>query len=117
MNHSTGRPTKAQAVRLDALSRMRCVCCEMEQAKQPFPTEVDHLVDKGYRALSGGHDATIPLCAWHHRGVCLVGISSDTMKGRYGPSFALQKRLASSWYGSKRELLEVVNTVLSRRAA
>lgn len=117
MSHSTGRPTKAQNVRLDAVSRMRCVCCEIEGVPQPFPTEVDHLVDKGYRIHSGGHDATIPVCGWHHRGVCRDGMSSDTMKAHYGPSFFLQAKTAAKWYGTKRDLLARVNAKLARVAA
>lgn len=113
MNHSTGKPTKAQQLRLDAVSRMRCVCCEAENVRQPFPTEVDHLVDKGYRIHSGGHDATIPNCGWHHRGQCLDGWSSDKMKAHYGPSFGLQGRTAAKWYGTKRELLARVNARLA----
>lgn len=109
MNHSTRRPTKAQQARLDAIHAMPCYCCEVERVAQPFPTEADHLVDKGTRELSGGHDATIPLDAWHHRGVCLPGVTAEQMKAHYGPSFALQGRLAASWYGSKREILAVVN--------
>lgn len=117
MSHSTGKPTKSQQVRLDAVSAMRCVCCEIEQVRQPFPTEVDHLVDKGYRTHSGGHDATIPLCAWHHRGLCLDGFTAETMKLRFGPSFALQSKLAVAWYGKKRVLLARVNAMLAKAAA
>jgi hypothetical protein len=113
MSHSTGRPTKSQAVRLDSLSRMPCVCCVAEGLQQPWPTEVDHLVDKGTREHSGGHDATIPLCAWHHRGLCLNGFTADLMKAHWGPSFALQGRTAASWYGTKRELLGRVNAVIA----
>lgn len=96
---------------------MRCICCEHDLTGQPFPTEIDHLVDKGTRKHSGGHDATIPLCAWHHRGLCLDGVSSEQMTGRYGPSFALRGRLAASWYGNKRHLLEQVNLKLVSKAA
>lgn len=110
---SRRKPTKAQEVRLKAVSGMRCACCEFERMEQPWPTEVDHLVDKGTREHSGGHDATIPLCAWHHRGLCLDGFSSDTMKAHYGPSFALNGRTAAMWYGKKRDLLELVNERLA----
>lgn len=117
MNHSTGRPTKAQQARLDFISMMRCVCCEMDGVAQPSPTEVDHLVDKGYRKHSGGHDATIPLCGWHHRGLCLNGWTAERMRAHFGPSFALTKRLATVFYGAKRELLETVDAVLRKSAA
>ena len=116
MSHSTGTPTKAQAARLAAVSAMSCVCCQMESMQQPWPTEVDHLVDKGYRKHSGGHDATIPLCAWHHRGICRDGMTAETMRAHYGPSFELQQRTASNWYGTKRELLEFVNALLAKAA-
>lgn len=112
VTHSTGKPTKAQQARLDAIKAMRCVCCEFEKVQQPWPTEIDHLVDMGNRRVSGGHDATIPLCAWHHRGLQLDGLSVETMTGRYGPSFALRGRLAAVWYGTKRALLATVNARL-----
>lgn len=92
---------------------MPCLCCVSEGVSQPFPTEVDHLVDNGYRKHSGGHDATIPLCLWHHRGMCLDGWSAEQMKAHYGPSFYLQGRLAATWYGNKRHLLARVNAVLA----
>jgi hypothetical protein len=111
VTHSTLKPTKAQSERMNTLSGMRCICCEAENVSQPFPTEIDHLVDYGYRKHSGGHDATIPLCAWHHRGIT-QGRTADSMKAAYGPSFELQKRLAVLWYGTKRELLAIVDARL-----
>jgi hypothetical protein len=75
------------------------------------------LVDRGTRELSGGHDATIPLCAYHHRGVCRPGMSAVVMRQVYGPSFALHKREAVAEYGTKRELLEIINERLAEKAA
>jgi len=111
VNHSTGTPTKAERVRLETLSVMRCVCCEREGATQLLPTEVHHLVDMGTRKLSGGHMATIPLCGWHHRGVIpeRSELTTGDMLFIYGPSKALNGRLFRDTYGTDRELLELVN--------
>src|SRR5690606_40472407 len=77
MNHSTGKPTRAQAWRLEQLAGMRCIACVIEGRSQPHRTEVHHIVDKGYRSHSGGHDATLPLCSWHHRGIPPNGMKTD----------------------------------------
>ena len=109
MRHSTTKPTKAQQARFDALKRMNCIACEKE-GEQAL-AEIHHLVDKGYRKHSGGHDATIPLCKWHHRGESIYGArASEEM---FGPSLALSKRAFVERYGSERELLAEVNARLA----
>lgn len=113
MKHSTKKPTPAEQSRLDALHNMQCMCCEIEGVAQPFPTEAQHLVDKGTRKHSGGHSATIPLCAWHHRGICLDGLTGKSMAMHYGPSLALSKRTFCDIYGTERELLMIVDNRLS----
>ena len=110
MNHSTGKPTKAQQARLDALSEMNCIACE--KGKDAFKPEIHHLVDKGNRRVSGGHDATIPLCAWHHRGIPPYGWSAAATDEMLGPSLALSKRRFIAQYGTERELLAEVNARL-----
>lgn len=127
MKHSTGKPTKAEQARLDAIHAMPCIACDMEAtfAKrrgesfdgQPFPTEAHHIVDKGYRAHSGGHSATLPLDAWHHRGICLEGLTAREMTFLYGPSLARQKRAFIAIYGAERELLAVIDARLEKRDA
>lgn len=112
MNHSTKKPTQAQAWRLEQLAGMRCIACVIEGCEQPSRTEIHHLVDKGTRALSGGHDSTLPICGWHHRGEPKAGYSSELMRGYYGPSLALHKRDFVSVYGNERDLLETVNGLL-----
>ena len=114
MNHSTKKPTEAQAWRLEQLAGMKCIACFIENCRQPSRTEVHHLVDFGYRRLSGGHDATLPLCAWHHRGQCAERYSAREMEARYGPSMALSKRAFNERYGTQRYLLETVNGILER---
>lgn len=60
--------TKADQKRLDIIHRLPCLACVQSGGGQPNRTEAHHIVDRGYRRLSGGHNSTIPLCSWHHRG-------------------------------------------------
>ena len=117
MKHSTGKPTKAEQGRLDALHRLPCMACIQEGIAQPSRTEAHHLVDKGTRKHSGGHMATLPLCGWHHRGEPVFPMSSREMRVVYGPSLAKQKREFVATYGSERELLERIDKVLGKRRA
>lgn len=127
MKHSTTKPTKAQQTRLDAIHGLPCCACRLEEEfarkrgetpmAQPFPTEAHHLVDKGTRKLSGGHDATIPLEAWHHRGICIDYLTAREMTELYGPSLARNKKAFIAQYGSERELLEQTDAELGSAVA
>lgn len=117
MRHSTGKTTKAEQLRLDRIHAMPCPPCEKEKIAQPSRTEAHHLVDKGTRALSGGHDATIPLCGWHHRGECVEYMSGREMKLVYGPSLKLHKREFIARYGTEREQLAVTDERLKQEEA
>lgn len=122
MKHSTTRPTAAEQARLDALHEMPCLACVKEAEfsrkrgetplEQPFPTECHHIVDRGYRKHSGGHMASIPLEAWHHRGICLDYLTAREMTKLYGPSLALHKKSFIAQYGDERSLLEQINSQL-----
>lgn len=113
MNHSTGRPTKAQQARFDALREIGCICC-WNFAAVHRNAEIHHIVDKGYRKHSGGHDATLPLCEWHHRGETRVAPTWH-LQENLGPSLALNKREFIRVFGTERQLLETVNAMLARR--
>lgn len=82
-----------------------CICCKIEGVRQPFRTEAHHIVDKGYRKHSGGDESRLPLCIWHHRGICLDGKTGSEMVFEHGPSLALHKKTFIATYGSERELL------------
>jgi hypothetical protein len=100
---------------LDTIHDVACCACRLEGVSQPNKTEAHHLVDRGNRILSGGHDATLPLCGWHHRGDvrgCQVLCNPPTMANAekvYGPSLAMNKKAFKAKYGSERELLEQFN--------
>lgn len=127
MKHSTKTPTTTEQARLDAIHEMECIACQMEAEfarnrneivlGQPFPTEAHHLTDKGYRIHSGGHMSTIPLEAWHHRGICLDGLTATDMTKLYGPSIARNKRAFTALYGTERELLAIIDARLKERDA
>lgn len=115
MKHSTGKPTKAQQARFQALKELGCICC-WNYLGIKVAAEIHHLVDKGTRKHSGGHEATLPLCEYHHRGVPFKGCSKDEMEHHYGPSLALRKRAFIEQFGTERQLLETVNAMLERGA-
>lgn len=103
--------------RLTVIRRMPCICCVLQRCEQPLRTEAHHLVDKGNREASGGDEATIPLCQWHHRGELVYPLSSREMKMLYGPSLARSKREFKLVYGNERSLLLLTNKDLESRVA
>lgn len=117
MQHSTGKPTKAEQLRLDRIHAMPCGPCVKEKIAQPSRTEAHHLTDKGTRKHSGGHDATIPMCGWHHRGERVEYMSSREMRLVYGPSLALHKREFIACYGTEREQLAEIDERLKQDEA
>lgn len=110
MRHSTGKPSKAQRLHFGRMQSFGCCACRRRNIWRA--AEIHHLVDRGTRALSGGHDAVIPLCAWHHRGVPDLGVSIATMRTVLGPSLALEKRAFVAEFGSERLLLAWVEGYL-----
>lgn len=75
------------------------------------PPEIHHLVE-GYRL---GHEYTIPLCVWHHRGEREnLDVSMDRMRHFFGPSMAREKKAFIKEFGSERELLMEVNKWLDQ---
>ena len=114
MRHSTGKPTKAQQARFDALKELGCICCWNFHGIKTG-AEIHHIVDKGYRKHSGGHDATLPLCPWHHRGITPGSVNPSHMEFMWGPSLARSKRWFIREFGTERQLLETVNAMLERQ--
>lgn len=104
--------TKSDQKRLDIIHRLPCLACVQEGCEQPNKTEAHHLVDKGYRKHSGGHQATIPLCGWHHRAEPKIGQSKTEMGFIYGPSMETSMAFFVKRYGTQRELLARTNAVI-----
>lgn len=113
MKTSTGKPTKAQQARFDALREIGCICCWNFAGVRVEP-EIHHLT-AGFKRL--GHDFTIPLSPYHHRGVIPLNATKEQMLERFGPSLALNKREFVRVFGTERQLLETVNAMIERRGA
>jgi hypothetical protein len=102
--------SKADQRRFDALHRIGCVACRKDGRYSQI--QVHHLVDKGTRKLSGGNQASLPLCPWHHVGQPADDCSVNYMYTVYGPSLRLHKKEFNHTYGSQRQLLEEVNLII-----
>ncbi|MGE7136198.1 Ref family recombination enhancement nuclease [Luteibacter sp. NPDC031894] len=113
---STGKPTKAQAERIDRLKHGECICCwinrQQGRATAYFGGCDAHHVLRGGRRI--GHDATLAACAWHHRGVKPYEAMTDAQATEiFGPSLAHGSKPFHAMYGSDQELLELQETLLT----
>jgi hypothetical protein len=93
-------PTKAEARRMELLkTQVGCVACRLD-GRGYEPPDIHHLLSGGKRI---GHQATVPLCPWHHRG---YGSTES------GPSLARAPGEFHATYGSDQRLLEITNGFL-----
>jgi hypothetical protein len=112
---STGSPTKTQRKRLHEVTHRDCLACTLNRGWSLAPAYVGgcdahHLLSGGRRR---GHDATIGLCPWHHRGVRPSDCPSDAVaRDLYGPSLANESKAFHATYGSDEELLALQNKML-----
>lgn len=94
------------------LQILGCICCTKEGRIRE--AEIHHLVE-GRKRL--GHQATIPLCPWHHRALPpLDGMDEATSEKLLGPSLARNKREFIARYGTEHDLLDEINSWLSEGA-
>jgi hypothetical protein len=75
----------------------------------PFRKFERHHLTEGYRL---GHRFSIPICAWHHRGVSTPDSDALAMEAIYGPSLALNKKKFIEVFGTERNLCEKVDELL-----
>lgn len=98
-----GNPTKAEQAYQDAQRAHGCAMCRLmgidfgslPDGYSPCGmTEIHHRTTgdmHGQKQL--GHDATVALGSWHHRGELMPGRRTvDAMRDRYGPSLAHHKK-------------------------
>lgn len=109
LHTSTGAPTKAQQARFVAIKETGCVCCRL-RGYPGEPPEIHHLLDKAHERR--GHDETIGLCPWHHRGVPKEGWIPKTYELLVGPSLAKGSRPFHVAFGDDELLLAEQNRVL-----
>ncbi len=109
---STGAPTKAEADRDRKLREKGCICCRLD-GRGLVPCEAHHLTVGGRHGQKRrGHDKTVGICAWHHRGVRRPGWSVEDMTSAYGPSYAEQPSAFRDHYGDDARLLQYQAEVL-----
>lgn len=90
---STGNPTKAQRARFDALHEIGCIVAVMRGMKR-VPCEIHHLTIGGRHGQKRrGHEFTIGLNPWSHRGETFSGLNEAQCDTLFGPSYARQPRL------------------------
>jgi hypothetical protein len=88
---------------------MGCVACrKLGLWRVP---EIHHIVS-GYRL---GNDHTLPLCAWHHRGVPPdMDMYKSVAVKKLGPNLRDEKKRFVKEFGSEMNLLEEVNQWLDQ---
>jgi len=87
---STGKPTAAQQVRMDAIREIGYIVAR-SLGLGYVPCEVHHLTVGGkHGAKRRGHDFTVGLNPWSHRGEPFGGMSAETCERLFGPSYAKQ---------------------------
>lgn len=95
--------------------QLSCVCCDIEDVQQPFPTQEHHCNAFGLAGKKRlGDDQSVALCAYHHVGTLLPGISREDMAHKYGPSLALNKKLFRFTYGDDSALIAATNHKLAQ---
>lgn len=117
---STGTPSLAQCARFDDIHEIGCIAC-IRKTGLAMPCEIHHLTTGGRHGQKRlGHDHTVGLCPWHHRGMRPETISRAQMAARFGPSYADEPRRFREVFGNDDVLLKLQNDAiekLTQRAA
>ncbi len=89
-----GNPTAAQKAYHDAQSAFGCAMCKLIGVRQLQKTEIHHrTIGDMHGQKQLGHDQTVALCSWHHRGELMERYPSEAaMRERLGPSFKAHKK-------------------------
>ena len=104
--------TPSQKRRMEMIRGLGCIACVLKNWPD-VQCEVHHVID-GYRV---GHDATMGLCLWHHRGHMSDGYEGYTrqqMIGMIGSSLAHGSQNFAEEFGSQDELLKVQDYIIER---
>jgi hypothetical protein len=101
VNHSTGKPTKADQARFIKIKEDGCLLCRIDSDLYMEP-DINHLKQGNIRR---GHQFTTGECLWHHRGV----YEPERFERTPGPSRANGSRTFHAHYGSDDFLLNLQN--------
>lgn len=102
--------TEADKRRFQLLQEIGCICCRACNIERE-PADIHHIIDGGRRM---GHQYTLPLCPYHHRGQPKEGLTQKQMDKFLGPSLALNKRKFDEVFGGELTLLEYVDKMLAK---
>ncbi|WP_281915968.1 Ref family recombination enhancement nuclease [Caldimonas thermodepolymerans] len=109
---STGAPTAAQRARFLAIREIGCIVARALGLGY-VPAEIHHLTVGGkHGAPRRGHDYTIGLNPWSHRGVPFGGMTEAQCYARFGPSYAREPRRFRQEIGNDDYLLDLQNTLI-----
>jgi hypothetical protein len=106
------RITAAQSERFGQIKAGRCVAC-WKRGMVTIGCDAHHLLSGGLRI---GHEATVALCAWHHRAVPFDGETPPRMRMLYGPSLMDGSKTFRAAYGTDEELLQLQEQMLRGEA-
>lgn len=95
--------------RFDQLQRIGCIACHILGVHSQ--ADVHHVLTGGRRT---GHQDTIPLCPYHHRGVigCVMGVTNGAPSFDPGPSLADGSKPFHKFFGTQQALLAKVNEMM-----
>lgn len=104
--------TAEQKRRWELIGDYGCLCCRLLLGIRRA-CEIHHQTVGGkHGAPRLGHDFTIGLCPWHHRGKAWMGEEAD----RWGASFALTPRDFRHQFGNDHWLLAEQNRLIQWNA-
>lgn len=99
---------------MDAIKESGCCVANMRGLGYVYP-EIHHLTTGGKHGQKRrGHEFSIGLNSWSHRGVPMEGWTKDDCRETFGPSYALEPRLFREQIGDDETLLAYQNEVLGR---
>jgi hypothetical protein len=113
---STGEPTAAQRARWDRIKDPDfgpgCLVAHILGIGW-LPAEIHHFTVGGRHGQKRrGHDYTIGLNQWSHRGIPLPGWTAEECAARLGPSYAQEPAAFRERFGSDDDLLALQNAIL-----
>lgn len=112
---STGTPTLAEAARFEAIKELGCLVAHI-LGMEWVPCEIHHMTSGGKHGQKRrGHEFSIGLNSWSHRGAPFNGWTSKECEELFGPSYARQPRAFREMFGRDDELLSLQNQLLEER--
>jgi hypothetical protein len=108
-------PTLAQELRWDLIRQIGCLACRLRFPKLMRLCEIHHLTRGGHHGMPRlGHDHTIGLCAWHHRGEPEGSTRARKLRAWLGPSYFHEAVDFREVFGDDEFLLEAQNQLVER---